>query len=329
MLGRHSPFKPLNDIPDTVGVKLQDLLSLRQSAKDFKLAIRQQSKSIISGASRSNMRGRGMEFAEVRPYRPGDDIRTIDWRVTARTQQTYTKLFEEEKERPVYILVDQRKAMFFGSQDQFKSVYAAKCAAFIAWCALNNNDRIGAMVFSDYAQRDIRAKRSKKALLAFFHDLQLFNHALASEDLAKELPLSEQENSLASMLEEVERISKPGSAIYVISDFHDYDKKCNKPLSMLARHNDVNLIRIFDELERSLPVTGTFKITNGENTLRFNSGNTKFNHKYTELFDTLHENIKNDANARNIRFVSSSTKVQFLDFVRLHFQSKTGKRGSF
>jgi len=143
------------------------LIGLRKTAKEMSLNTRLKSRSSIDGSSRSALRGRGMEFSEVRHYQPGDDIRNIDWRVTARTQETYTKLFQEEKERPVYLLVDQRQPMFFGSKLQFKSVLAAKAAAAIAWTAFANRDRLGAIIWSaNYSES--RAPAALSLSLAIF-----------------------------------------------------------------------------------------------------------------------------------------------------------------
>ncbi|MBT5031007.1 MAG: DUF58 domain-containing protein, partial [Proteobacteria bacterium] len=124
-------------------VDLGLLLSSRGWARDLKLFARQAARAMLLGETRSKFRGRGMEFEEVRQYQPGDDIRNIDWRVSARTGGTYTKLFCEERERPVHIVVDQRNSMFFGSAQRFKSVLAAEVASALAWAALAGSDRIG------------------------------------------------------------------------------------------------------------------------------------------------------------------------------------------
>ena len=130
--------------------ELAALLRCRFSAQDLKLFAHQPARSILSGGERTRCRGRGMDFEEVRLYQPGDDIRSIDWRVTARTQVAHTKIFREERERPVFMLVDQRSPLFFGSTRCFKSVLAAHIAALLGWAALANGDRLGALVFGDY-----------------------------------------------------------------------------------------------------------------------------------------------------------------------------------
>jgi len=207
-----------------------------------------------------------MEFEEVRPYQPGDDIRNIDWRVSARTGGTYTKLFCEERERPVHILVDQRSSMFFGSKERFKSVLAAEIATAIAWAALAGSDRIGGQIIGDSKESDIRARRNKQAVLRFVHDINEFNQSLPGDSNTHQI-------SLAQMLEECRRITRPGTAIFVISDFHDFDQPCAKALSTIGRHTDINLLHIFDPIEEQLPVAGTVSISDGKNrsSVRLNS----------------------------------------------------------
>ena len=128
---------------------LPDLIRLRYAAREMADLTGDKTSNPLAGLLSSNFRGRGIDFAEVRVYQPGDDVRTIDWRVTARTQVAHTKVFQEEKERPVLILVDQSASMYFGSQVTFKSVLAARTAAIIAWAALERGDRVGGLVFSE------------------------------------------------------------------------------------------------------------------------------------------------------------------------------------
>ena len=235
--------------------ELSVLLRSRHWARDLKLFSRQAARSMLLGETRSRFRGRGMEFEEVRTYQPGDDIRNIDWRVSARTGGTYTKLFCEERERPVHILADQRSSMFFGSQSRFKSVLAAELATALAWAALAGSDRIGGQIIGDRHESDIRARRNKQAVLRFIHDINEFNQALPSE--------SSQHISLAQILEECRRITRPGTAIFVISDFYDFDQSCAKALSTIGRHTDINLLHLIDPIEEQLPVTGAVSISDG------------------------------------------------------------------
>lgn len=254
---------------DTSGVyvDLGTLLSSRGWARDLKLFARQAARSMLLGETRSRFRGRGMEFEEVRPYQPGDDIRNIDWRVSARAGGTYTKLFCEERERPVHIVVDQRNSMFFGSSERFKSVLAAEIASAIAWAALAGSDRIGGQVISDYGESDIRAKRTKDAVLRFVRDLVSYNQQLPQPEIERNDSKSNStsKKTIAQVLEECRRLTRPGTAIFIISDFHDFDPAAAKALSMLGRHTDISLIQIADALEQQLPFSGQVAISDGKN----------------------------------------------------------------
>ena len=150
---------------DGVYVRLEELIELQYRARGFSFLPRQPVHSLLSGRHASRMRGRGLDFEELQGYLPGDDIRTIDWRVTARTGAAHTKMFREERERQVLVCVDQRSSMFFGSQYCCKSVLAARLAALISWAALQRGDRLGGLVFSESEHREIRPRRSRRSVV--------------------------------------------------------------------------------------------------------------------------------------------------------------------
>ncbi len=160
---------------------IRDLIRLRYAVRELDSLTLPKSTNPLAGLLTSNFRGRGTDFAEVRVYQPGDDVRTIDWRVTARTQTPHTKVFQEEKERPVLILVDQSISMFFGSQVAFKSVIAAEAAALIAWTNLDRGDRVGGIVFTENHHREVRPRRSKHSVLRLLHEIHDFNHLLSRQ----------------------------------------------------------------------------------------------------------------------------------------------------
>lgn len=324
-----------------VYVSVEELLGLRFFANNVKLSSARSSSSTIDGESRSRYRGRGMEFSEVRPYYPGDDIRNIDWRVTARTQQTYTKLFQEEKERPVYIVVDQRSSTFFGSQGVFKSVFIAKLAALIGWAALKNNDRIGALIFSDEEQIDLRAKRGKHAQLALVHQLALFNQALTqpypdvkpSEQNTQKIDASDDANqrvqSLNDMLKELRHIAKPGSAIFILSDFYDFNDESREPLSMLSRHTDVHMLHVYDELENFLPNQYNLSVTNGKSRINLSNSDRTLLEEYHQRFSSHIKTISEFAQSNKIIFSSNANNVPTETLVeRLFGSSSLNQRSS-
>ena len=139
------PLADINTPARGAYVDVNELIALRFPVRQLKLSRRNRALNALAGPNKSNFRGRGIDFEEVRNYQAGDDIRTIDWRVTARTGAAHTKLFREERERPVLVVVDQRNSMFFGSQFCFKSVLAAQLGALVAWSALSDNDRVGGL----------------------------------------------------------------------------------------------------------------------------------------------------------------------------------------
>ncbi len=261
---------------------LSRLLRSRHWAQNLKLFSRQAARSMLLGNVRSRFRGRGMEFEEVRRYQAGDDIRNIDWKVSARVGKTYTKLFCEERERPCHILVDQRSSLYFGSQKQFKSVLAAELASGLAWAALAGGDRVGGQVIGDFVERDCRGRRNKQAVLHFIHDMHELNHALLNpEKINTELEDNKTPTSLANSLEECRRITRPGTAIFVISDFHDINAAATKALSNLGKHADITLLHVADPLEEKLPFQGNIAISNGQNS-RTVSVSKKVKHAYLE-----------------------------------------------
>lgn len=303
-----------------VYTSIDDMLRLRNIAKDIRLQTRASSTAIMDGDARTRIRGRGMEFAEVRPYQPGDDIRTIDWRVTARTQSPYTKLFQEEKERPVFLLVDQRSPMFFGSRNVFKSVYAAELACVVAWAAHANNDRIGALLFGDTEQKDLRAKRGKFAMLNFIHELQRFNSQLNS-------PIPRQRvNTMEDMLKDVRRVARPGSAVFLLSDFHDYNEACNESLSVLARHTDVSVVHLWDKLEARLPRKQGLSISDGESKLTLSGNTGKLHASFQQQFADRVQVLRTACQRSGITFASMDVAVALSECVQDTFESRSRKK---
>ncbi|WP_390614419.1 DUF58 domain-containing protein [Maricurvus nonylphenolicus] len=265
-------------------VDLEAMIQLRFCAQDLDLSARKLSQSLQAGQTRTRFRGRGMEFEEVRHYQAGDDIRSIDWRVTARTQVPHTKLYREERERPVLVVTDQRPAMFFGSQTCFKSVTACYCAALIAWAALKNNDRIGGLIFNDVNEQDLRPKRSRHSLLALLRGLHEFNQGLQS-------PLAEKAaQPLSQRLSDLRRIAKPGSALFIISDFHDLDEDCREQLYQLSRHCEITLLPIHDPLEATLPTNKLLTVSDGVQRKQIDSSNSQA--RYQAHFQQQQKNLK-------------------------------------
>mgnify|MGYP001325788233 CR=1 FL=1 len=196
------------------------------------------------GALKSAWRGRGMEFDEVRHYQPGDDIRTIDWRVTARTGKTHTKLYHEEKERPVFVCVDYSHSMHFGSQLLFKSVFAAHIAAAIGWGAIASGDRIGGLIFDQQQVRELKPLGRERGVLSLIQALVKYAPAHQDKPASQHLNLQ---------LKRLLALAHPGSDIFIISDFRQLNSDSVALLKGLKRHSSVTAIQISDPFELALP----------------------------------------------------------------------------
>ncbi|MGY8852568.1 MAG: DUF58 domain-containing protein [Pseudomonadales bacterium] len=236
---------------------LADLIGLRHQAHRLSLPRNQTATNPMNGQLRSKHQGRGMDFSEVRLYQPGDDIRSIDWKVTARTSKTHTKVFQEERERPVLILVDQGPSLYFGSRVRFKSVAAVRLAALLGWAALDQGDRVGGIVFNDQTHLETRPRRSRKSLLRLIHDCLSFNHRLGEPEHAQP------HNHFSDMIMAAQRTSRHGSLIFIISDFSSFGPDLETRLNQLGRHNDLHGIQVVDPLDRELPAPGRYSITDG------------------------------------------------------------------
>lgn len=228
-----------------VTIDLPALIGLRAEAHGFSFLPRQPVGSLLAGRHGSRLRGRGLAFEELRRYAPGDDVRTIDWRATARLRSPQVRVYSEERERPVLLVVDQRRPMFFGSRRAMKSVTAAEIAALGAWRALAAGDRVGGIVFNEARISDIRPHRSQNRVLHLLHEVVRLNRALIAETRGGTVTLN-------SALEIALRRATHDHLVVLISDLDGADHQTQRLVSTLAVHNDVLVVAIYDPLGASL-----------------------------------------------------------------------------
>jgi uncharacterized protein (DUF58 family) len=222
---------------------LSHLRSLRGPARGLSFLPNQKSNSALNGRHASRLRGRGLNFDEMRLYLPGDDIRSIDWKATARTGKPHVRVFTEERDRPALVAVDQRMSMFFGSRLNMKSVTAAEAAAISAFRVLDVGDRIGGIVFDEDGQDEFKPRRSQRAAYAFLEAIARKNSALNAGKV-----VSHQPGALNRVLESVARIAHHDHLIVVLSDFEGVDERTHRHLSGIAAHNDLILVFVHDPL---------------------------------------------------------------------------------
>ena len=257
---------------------LTDLISLRFEATRLALPRNIRATHPISGQQRSKIQGRGVDFSEVRLYQPGDDVRSIDWRVTARTDRPHTKLFQEEKERPVMVLIDQGPSLFFGSKVRFKSVAAARLGVMLAWSALGEGDRVGGIIFNDEGHDEIRPRRSRKSVLHLANKVLSYNQSLVARKR------TDHPSRLADALLAAYRVCQHGSLVFVISDFRSMDTAAETYLAQLGRFNLLHGIHVFDALERQLPLPGQYSVTDGQDFIKVDTGVATHRAQYEASF---------------------------------------------
>ena len=256
-----------------------------------------------SGPFLSRLRGRGMEYDESRPYLPGDDIRRLDWRVTARTGRPHTKLFREELERPVLICVDYRRAMFFATRGVFKAVQAARVASLLAWRAQQNGDRVGGLLFADHIHHELPPRRGSTATMQW---LKLLVAQAPSQRAA--LSTGAAPTPLSDAMKRIARVAKPGTLVFVISDFRGLDDAASAALAQLSLHADVGLVAIHDPLEALFPeFDGVAGLIDGERSLRLAGVSSAGRESYAAQFSARLASVRQICRERRMLFTSMDT----------------------
>ncbi len=235
-----------------IRISLAELIEMRHRVREVQLFSSPSQRSPLIGLHHSRLRGRGVDFDQVRVYQAGDDVRTIDWRVTARTQEPHTKLFHEERERPIFLMVEQSRRLFFGSGLMFKSVLAAQAAALIGWAALGHNDRVGGLVFGDNEHYEIKPRRSKQSLLQLLNRLVRVNQLLHTEAAADR-------DTFGVALRRAREVLRPGSLVFILCDERALSDSAEQQLALLARHCDLLLLPLSDPLDHALPAAGLLR----------------------------------------------------------------------
>ncbi len=298
---------------DIVRIRQSTLIGLSRDAKKIPLDLKSV-KAQMSGGYVGAFRGRGMEFNESRPYQPGDDIRAIDWRVTARSGVTHTKVYHEERERPVLLWVDLSPTMFFGTRQCFKSVVAAKLAALLAWSSVQHGDRLGGLVFSEQHHDEFRPKQGNVAVLNFIK--KLASHPAWDRQSKSAVTSHGNPDAGIQALNRLRQVAKPGSLIVLMSDFRFLTESCRTHLAHLARHNDVVMLFTHDPLEQALPASGYYQLTDGESRLGVDSANATSRDQYQQRFAAHHQMLEQLCQQLHLLLIDVSTTSNLLDVLK-------------
>lgn len=285
-----------------VSVSQPSLIRLSGPARAIALDVMRVN-SLQTGAYVSHFRGRGMEFDESRPYQPGDDPRNIDWRVTARSSEAYTKLFREERERPVLIMTDLRSNMHFATKGCFKSVNAARAAALLAWAAHHRGDRLGGLVFGDTRHRELRPRLGRQAALRYVHELVTHPDWANSADKGA----LDEEPPLTQAMAMLRRVAHPGSLVIIVSDFIGLSRAAKSYLTGIARHNEVLAVFLSDPLERQLPPPGRYRLVSHEEEMAIDTYARGARADYRHAFEERVQDLEGFCHRYGIHLMPLST----------------------
>ncbi|MEZ5464763.1 MAG: DUF58 domain-containing protein [Lysobacteraceae bacterium] len=265
--------------PTTTGLRadVTELLALRSRAMELLAGYRRRSASRESGPSHSAFRGRGMDYAESRPYAPGDDVRHIDWRVTARTGRAHSKVFQAERDRVTALIIDRSASMAFGTRNCLKSVAAARLAALLAWTGSMEGDRLAAISGSDV----VPPTRGRGAILRVLNALSSWSEGSSgAEEPAVDLNHS---------LERLPRLIRPGSHVLLLADARSIDARCEPALRALSAHHDVIALLVCDALERHSPPAGRYLAAGPEGVVPLDLDSAEARERWFRHFDDLQQ----------------------------------------
>ena len=292
---------------DVTRASLKELVRLRNSVSGVKRPRGGAVKTPLNGGNASRALGRGLDISEVREYQPGDDVRNIDWKVTARSGRTHTKLYHEERERPFLIAVDLRGTMRFATRVAFKSVLAARLAAMLAWVAASQRDRVGGIVFDDSRIREVRPAAGTRGVTRFF------NAIISIQDAA---PDESSPRQFEEVFHHLRRTAHTGSSIVLLSDFHGFDADGGKAVAQLTDHNHVVACRLFDPLEKTLPPPARYTITDGENRGVIDTAATRTRAGYEAMFADRSALLAKQFSGRSSSFLECATNDKLEDVAR-------------
>ena len=279
---------------------LDDLMAQRRNVRYLHIKNRLDT-SIQAGDVKSAFKGRGIEMEEIREYAFGDDVRDIDWRVMARRNVPYTKVYNEERDREIYVLLDLSSSMFFGTRKELKSVTASKIAALLGWSAQENNDRFGAIIFDGKSVWQFKPQQNMAQLLAIFKKI--------SEVSGSRGTIKPEARAMTKTLQRLIKGLKSRATVFVVSDFAIFGDDEKEAMAVLAKKTKVFCIDVYDVLEKQAPMPGEYMIANEGETLIFDSRNKLFDEEYVKFFDDKRMKMQNFCQKFGCRWVEVRTDL--------------------
>lgn len=266
-----------------LSVSLDELIKMRRYVNYVKPQAAKKTSSLLAGDVKSAFKGRGLEFEEIRGYAFGDDVRDMDWRVTARRNEPYIKVFQEERDREIYVLLDFSASMVFGTKKELKSVFAAKTAALIGWVALENRDRFGCIIYDGDQSYVFKAKSGVKNLLAILNTIA---------KMSVKILQNPHEGNFGKALKITEKTIKNQGNIFILSDFSNFDNNIKNALFALSQKGELYMLAVSDELEINPPKKGEYMAEYAGQQLVFNTYSADFIENYKAYFENKRHNIR-------------------------------------
>jgi uncharacterized protein (DUF58 family) len=295
------------------------LIALQRDARTIGLGRVGAARASLAGHHLSRFRGRGMDYQESRGYQPGDDIRSMDWRVTARSGNPHVKIYQEERERPVVLFVDLNPGMFFGTRGMLKSVLAARAAALIGWAATDRGDRIGAMLFNG-GHCDLQPGGGRHAMLRLIRELVAHTDPRVGMDGVADPA------ALNKALSRLRRVARPGSLVVLIGDFYGLDDDSAKHLSRLRQHNDVVALQVVDPIEVAPPPGGRYGIASAGRQDILDTRLAPVRSAYQAFFDRHHRQVRDMFRAQSVPLLRLSTDGDLVGALRRQFATGDSRR---
>lgn len=291
-----------------------DALELFKQVRKIEIKTRGLSSNIFAGQYHSAFKGRGMAFSEVREYQFGDDVRDIDWNVTARFRRPFVKVFEEERELTVMLLIDVSGSLDFGTTQRTKREMATEMAAILAFSAIQNNDKIGVIFFSDRIEKYIPPKKGRKHILYIIHEMLDFK------------PESKRTN-VAAAIEYLTRVMKRRCIAFVVSDFYA-ENSFQKELQIANSKHDVVAIQVYDQRAKTLPNVGLMKVKDAEtgHEMFIDTASAKLRCAHTEYWLERMNTLKTTFAQSNVDWVSVATNEDYVKAMMLLFMQRGQNR---
>jgi uncharacterized protein (DUF58 family) len=301
----------------SVYIDTAHLMRLELRARGLSFVAPSPASSILAGRHASRVRGRGLDFEELRGYLPGDDIRHLDWRVSLRTGKPHVRVYTEERDRPLIVVVDQRMSMFFGSTRAFKSVIAAEAAALAIWMGFAAGDRVGGIVFGDDAVTRVRPLRSRGRIEMLFGAIASMNRSLRADSAART-----NYAQLNAALEGVLQIAGHDFLVCIMSDFAGADQRTRQLLRRIAAHNDVLAALVFDPLWQRMPEHRALVVSEGRLQVELRIDDARVREPLASLFKGRAAQVAELLRASGVPLLALSTAEPVTDQVRRLFGAR-------